>query len=206
MAHEIYGPFVPGESPFRTKGTAYLGLLASFDRRVPGGSKAVLARLENPDTITFFSQRFLASSTYDILPLLEASQLAAKVAGTPWREFVRGGARFQAERDLNGVYKVLLRVASVRLVVERIPRILGQYFNFGEVDGSFVGEKRYEARVRGVPRSVGVWLSAIGEGFVPVLMEAAGAKEVAVLIHPFATDGRVQGMETLTTRFSVSWI
>jgi hypothetical protein len=205
MRHEIYGPFEPGESPFRTKGTSYLGLVASFDRRVPGGSKAVFARLEDPRVAAFFGQKFLAGSSYDILPLLEASMTAAKVANVPWREFVRGGARFQAERDLNGVYRVLLRVASARLVVERLPRILVQYFNFCEVDGRFSGEKRYEARLRGVPRPVAPWLSWIGEGFVPVLMEAAGAPNAAVLVHPFEPEGEVRGMPTSTTRFSISW-
>lgn len=205
MAHEIYGPFAPGESPFRTKGTAYLGLLASFDRRVPGGSKAVLERLTDPRVAAFFGRRFLASSMYDVLPLLEASMLAAKIAGVPWREFVRGGARFQAERDLSGVYRMLLRVASPTLVVERLARILVQYFDFGEVEGEFTGMTRFEARVRGVPRPVAPWLTAIGEGFIPVVMKAAGAQKTSVLVHPFEPSGHVRGMEVASARFRVTW-
>lgn len=204
-ADDIYGPFAPGESPFRTKGTGYLGLFDSFDRRVPGGKKAVFARLADPRVAAFFAQRFLASSTYDLLPLLDASMTAAKITNVPWREFVRGGARIQAERDLDGVYKVLLRVASARLVVERLPRILVQYFNFGAVEGRFSGEKRFEARIRGVPRPVAPWLTAIGEGFVPVVMQAAGAASSVVLVHPFEHDGEAHGMETTSARFSVSW-
>jgi hypothetical protein len=204
--HELYGPFTPGTSPFRTKGTAYQGLCASFDRRVPGGSTAVFSRLEDPVVGRFFDQQFLAGSTYDILPLLEASMLAAKVASQPWREFVRGGAAFQAERDLNGVYKVLLKLASPRLVVERLPRVLVQYFNFGRVSGSFSGKTRYEASAHGIPKPVAPWLAAVGEGFIPKVMTAAGAKEVAVLAHPFERDGTEQGMDILSTRFSVTWL
>ena len=204
--HPLYGPFRPGESPFRIKGTAYQGLFASFDQRVPGGSKGVLARLEDPTVARFFEQPFLAGSTYDLLPLLEASQLAARVAGVPWREFVKGGARLQAERDLRGIYRMLLKLASPRMLVERLPRLLVQYFTFGSVEGRFSGETRFEGAARGIPAPVAPWLAAICEGFVPTVMAAAGAPDSAVLIHPFEEDGEEQGMALLTTRFSVSWI
>jgi hypothetical protein len=206
VTHEIYGPFEPGQSPFRAKGTTYLALYASFDKRVPGGSEAVFSRIEDARVIAFFEQRFLASSTYDILPMLEASKLAAKIAGAPWREFVRGGAKFTAERDLNGVYRVLLKLASPRMVVERLPRILVQYFTFGHVEGHFSGPTRYEAIARGIPKPVAPWLTHAAEGFVPTVMGAAGAKDAAVIVHPFDVEDHVQGMEMHTTRFSVSWV
>lgn len=206
MTHPIFGDFAPGTSPFRAKGTVYQGLFASFDRRVPGGSRAVLERIEDRDVLAFFDQRFLAGSTYDVLPLLEASQVSSRVAGIPWREFVRGGARFQAERDLNGVYKVLLRLAAPRIVVERLPRVLIQYFNFGKVSGSFSGPTRYEAAAHAIPRPVAPWLGAVAEGFIPHVMTAAGAKEVAVIVHPFTSDGEAHGMELLAARFSVTWV
>jgi hypothetical protein len=184
----------------------YQGLFASFDRRVPGGSRAVLERIEDRDVLEFFDQPFLAGSTYDVLPLLEASQVSARVAGVPWREFVRGGAKLQAERDLNGVYRVLLRLASAKMVVERLPRVLIQYFNFGRVRGSFSAETRYDATVHAIPKPVAPWLSAGAEGFIPHVMSAAGAKDVTVIVHPFATDGEAHGMELLAARFSVTWL
>jgi hypothetical protein len=205
--HDLYGPFVPGASPFRAKGTAYRGLIASLDSRVPGGSAAVFERLKDPDTKAFFAQTFLAGSTYDVLPLLEASMLAAKVAGQAWFPFVRGGAKFQADRDLNGVYKVMLRLASPRLVVERLPRVLVQYFNFGSVAGEFsaASKTRYEASAHGIPKPVAPWLATIAEGFIPVVMSAAGAMKTSVLVHPFERESSVQGMDVCTARFSITW-
>lgn len=201
----IYGTFEVGASPFRVKGVAYQGLRASFDARVPGGLEGVVARIDRPELTAFFAQPFLPSSTYDILPLLEASQSAARACGTPWREFVRAGSRLQAERDLGGVYRTLLRLASPRMVVDRIPRILTQYLSFGEVKGALTADTHWEAESRGIPQPVSSWMHAIAEGFVPVLLEAAGAKDVAMVFRPFSVEGRSAGVDLIHARFSVTW-
>ena len=205
MRHEVYGPFVPGESPFKVKGVAYQGLVASFDGRVPGGYAGVLEKIADPEAHAFLAQRFLAGSTYDILPLLEASMTAARVAGIPWREFVRGGARRQAERDLNGVYRMFLRLASAGMVVERLPRILVQYLTFGQLEGEQIGPTRYEAKIAGIPKVVSPWLDCVGEGFVPFVMSAAGAKSARFVIHPNEPGGDVRGMELVNARFAIVW-
>ncbi len=205
MRHELYGPFVPGEGPFRVKGVVYQGLVASFDARVPGGSVGVFSSLDDPDTKRFFETRFLAGSTYDFLPLLEASMAAARIAGQSWREFVRGGARLQAERDMKGVYRMFLKLASPSLVVERLPRILMQYFAFGRVSGELAKPGRYEARIEGIPKPVSPWLGAAAEGFMPFVMATAGAKDLRFVIHPSSSSGDVRGMELVTTRFAIIW-
>lgn len=205
MRSELYGPFVPGEGPFRVKGVAYQGLIASFDARVPGKAAGVFAKLEDPDARRFFEQPFLAGSTYDIFPLLDASQLAARVVDQSWREFVRGGARLQAERDLKGVYRLFLKLATPSLVVERLPRILVQYFAFGSLSGELVSKTRYEARVRGVPKQVATWLGSVGEGFVPVVMSTTGAAEPRFVIHPSEPDGSAHGIDLVSARFAIVW-
>ncbi len=207
LEREIYGPFAFGQSPYRVKGLAYLGLRDSFDKRVPGGMRGVVARIGRTEVEAFFEQHFLPSSTYDILPLIEASQTAARICGVPWREFVRVGSRLQAERDLNGVYRAFLRLATPKLVVDRIPRILMQYMTFGAVEGQMTAPRRFEGVSRGLPRPVAPWMLAIAEGFVPILLETAGAKDAALLSHPpTVEEGSGAGLEHLTTRFSVSWV
>ncbi|MCA9590501.1 MAG: hypothetical protein KC657_34595 [Myxococcales bacterium] len=197
---------LPGSSPFRTKGVAYQGLFESFDARVPGGARGAIALLPR-ETQTFFDQPFLAGSMYDILPLLELSRQGALLCDVSWREFVREGARRQADRDTRGVYRFMLRVASPKLVVERLPRVMVQYFDFGDVSGEHdpEGRLRYEASVRDLPEPVAPWLSAVGEGFIPVVMERAGARDVSVLVHPSRPCGVRAGVRLLEARFAVKW-
>jgi hypothetical protein len=185
---------------------AYQGLLESFDARVPGGAKEAIALL-SPETAAFFDQPFLAGSMYDILPLLDLSRQGALLCQVSWREFVREGARRQAERDTSGVYRFMLRLASPKLVVERLPRVMVQYFDFGEVSGEHdpEGRTRFDASVRGLPEPVAPWLSAVGEGFIPVVMRRAGARDVSVLVHPPRPCGLQAGVRLLEARFAVKW-
>lgn len=197
--------FAPGESPFRTKGNVYRALLESADKRVPGGKAAVLAQIEDPALRAFYEQRFLAASTYDIFPLIPFGMAGAKLAGVPYPEFVRRGAELTARRDMNGVYRVILKLASPDMVVARLPRILAQYFAFGEIDGRFNGTRRYEATARGLPRAIANWLTHISQGFIPVVMEQAGARDVSIAIRAPIDSGVAHGVTLVTVSFEVSW-
>ncbi len=195
----------PGESPFRTKGNVYRALLESADARVPGGRDAVLARIDDPALAKFFAQPFLAASTYDVLPLVPFGMLGAKIAGVAYPEFVRGGAAFTAKRDMRGIYKVLLKLASPSAVVQRLPRILIQYFDFGKIEGRFTSERAYEATATGIPQPLVVWLMNVAYGFIPVVLESAGARDVAVVIKPSEPEREVQGIPLVRSAFVVTW-
>ena len=165
--------FTAGASPYRVKGHVYRGLFESTEKRCPGGVAAVLPRLGDEELAAFFQQKFLAASFYDLLPLLEFGREAAHLAGVPYSTYVRGGARLQAEKDVNGLYRAMLRLASPSLVVARMPRVVMQYMTFGNATGRMVAERTYEILVRGVPEPVQVWLIAAAEGFVPFVLETA---------------------------------
>lgn len=198
-------PFEPGASPFRVKGTTYLGLLGRFERDVPGGIRNVLDRIDDPRVAEFLGQPFLPSSMYDIFPLLDAGIVGARIVGKSYRTFVREGAAYQADRDMSGVYRVLLRLASPRRAVERIPRIFMQYVDFGDIGGSLTSDTRFEGVISGIPQPVCPWIQGVFEGFTPVVLRRAGATQASVIFRPFEpqrTTGRVQLM---TAAMSVSW-
>jgi hypothetical protein len=197
--------FAPGESPFRTKGNVYRALFESADKRVPGGLAAVLAQIDDPALRAFYDQTFLAASTYDIFPLIPFGQAGAKLAGVPYPEFVRRGAELTATRDMNGIYRVILKLASPEMVVARLPRILAQYFDFGDIDGKFNGSRRYEATARGLPRTIALWLTNIAQGFIPVVLEQAGARNVSLAIRAPLDSGVEHGVTVVTVSFEVRW-
>lgn len=197
--------YAAGESPFRAKGNVYRALLESADRRVPGGHRAVIAHLTDPALVRFFAQPFLAGASFDLLPLVPFGVVGARLASMSYPEFVRGGAAFTAERDMRGIYKFLLRFASPAAMVQRLPKILLQYFNFGKVEGRFLSERSYQALVSDVPQPVNLWLMNVAHGFMPVVMKAAGARDVALKVGQATTDSHRHGVEMLRATFTITW-
>lgn len=200
-------PFAPGESPFRAKGNVYKALFDSADMRVPGGRHAVLEdiRREDATLAKFYEQPFLAASSYDVLPVIPYGMVGARIAGVSYPEFVRGGAAFTARRDMNGIYKVLLKLASPDAVVKRLPRILIQYFNFGKVEGRSTSPRSYEAIATAIPKPVLLWVANAAQGFIPVVMSAAGARDVDVKLGPPEPDRREHGIMLYRASFEVHW-
>jgi hypothetical protein len=197
--------FAPGESPFRAKGNVYLGLFESTNSRCPGGVSAVLERIESPDLVAFYNQPFVAAVWYDILPLLTFSVQAARLAGKPHLPYVREGARFQARRDMNGVYRFFLKLATTRMLVERLPRVHSQYFNFGKSIGQKLEGERAEIVGRQIPEPLAPWMLAVIEGFVPEVMVAHGARDVVARLDPFQPDGELHGVPAVRSRLVLTW-
>jgi hypothetical protein len=197
--------FAPGESPFRAKGNVYRGVLESADERVPGGRSAVFARLDDPKLQEFFRQTFLAASTYDILPLVAFGEAGAQLTGVTHAEFVRVGAAFTARRDMRGIYKVLLKLASPSAVVQRLPRVLSQYFDFGKIEGRITDERTYEGKTYGIPRPLVSWIMNVTHGFVPVVMASAGARDVTIEIGLVEVEREQQGVDLMKGSFVVRW-
>jgi hypothetical protein len=197
--------FPPGASPFRAKGNVYLGMLESTNARCPGGVSAVLERVESPELHEFYAQPFVAALWYDLLPLLPFSVQAARLAGRPHLQYVRDGARFQANRDVNGVYRFFLKLATPKMLVERLPRVFSQYFDFGKIEGFKLDGNRAEIHGRMIPEPLGAWMFACVEGFVPQLMTIHGAKDVSARLDPLQPDGELHGVPTIHTRLVLTW-
>src|SRR5262249_31806815 len=123
----------PLRSEFRAKGVMYRGVVAYLDAHVPGGVAAAVASMHD-DHQAFFGQTFLASSWYDIAPLVPFVDAASRAVGTGFLDLMRAVSVAQAERDMGGIYRVLLALASPDMVVERLPRTAGQYFDFVKVE------------------------------------------------------------------------
>src|SRR6185312_17279254 len=100
-----------GESAFHVKGVIYLGTRAFFDAQVPGGYAGLVSAIHDPALRAFFTQPFLASSWYDVLPVAPLIEIEARVMGLSLEDYLGRRTLFQADRDMGGVYKYLLRAA-----------------------------------------------------------------------------------------------
>jgi hypothetical protein len=198
-------PFAPGASPFRLKGTGYRGHMQYAEANVPGGVSAMIAGLRDPRLRAFFEQPFLASSWYDILPLLPAGRVCAKLLGTSYDEYLRTRTRYQARTDLSGIYSVLLKVFSTESVALRLPRIMSQYFDFARVETAVEGRDHVACSTYGLPRILYPWYLPVVTIYVATALEIAGTPGVSVTSAPTEPDGAIAGAATVRFRWSIRW-
>jgi hypothetical protein len=198
-------PVPPGKSPFRIKGHAYAGNLAYVEEHVPGGLEAVLRLITDRALNDFLRQRFLASSWYDVLPIVALGEAAAEVAGIAPTEQIARSARAQAERDINGIYRMLLRLASPAMIMARLPKVASQYFDFVTAEVVEVAPKKWRSTGHGVlPFAVDAYRSTT-EAFLRRALETAGAKNLQHRWLPPVPDGEKHGHAVLAVTREISW-
>jgi len=147
------------------------------DQHVPGGTAAVQRNVDT-GTAAFFDQIFLGSTMYDVMPVIAFSAAAAKLVDLPHMEFVKRISVWQAEHDLQGVYKLFVRALPPEAVALRLPKLALKYFDFGEATTKMLGERCCLAELRGIPMEIESWVQACIYGYVPVALGLAGAKSV----------------------------
>jgi hypothetical protein len=198
--------FAPGRGPFHVKGTAYIGLLDHCATHVKGGLDAILAKFgEDEALVAFFRQRFLAGSWYDVGPSILLTQAAAVVAGVAHLDLLRQQARAQAERDIHGVYRLLLKLARPEMIMARLPRAAGRYFDFVRAEVSELRPGCWESRAHGVPAMAQHSYMAGTEAFVVKALELSGAKEVKHRWLPPEPEGQAHGVDVMCLRREVGW-
>lgn len=210
MASTLKMPAVipAGESPFRVKGLVYQGLAEYFEKKVPGGNEAVVARAAREDTTgtvgRFLATTFVPGSWYDALPLATLTEAGSRVRGATHAKVVREAAAFVARRDLGGVYRALLVAAKPEAVASRLPGLAMRYFEFGSADGTLVGPQTMVARRGGVPEVFARWLVWATEGFVPTALSMAGALDVRVTASEPRRESN-PGQMTVQIEFRIAW-
>jgi hypothetical protein len=200
-----YGRFAPGESPFRVKGVTYRNFFDLAAERIPGGRAALLDALGDPALRRFAEQPFLPSSLYDTLPTVPLCQAAAQLLGLSNDEFVRQLSRYSAERDTKGVYRMLLRLVSPAMVMERTPAAAKQYFNFVTATVEKLGPKKYRTRARGVPQFIAQFYMLVTESFLRHALTLAGAHNVQHEWGRPEPDGEREGVPLVVVQRQMSW-
>ncbi len=122
-------PRPAGENPFRVKGHGLRARMAVYDRVVPGGSRAVLAAIDDPGVREYLSAPILAASWYDLFAHAYLDVVAAELRKMPASESVATASALQAKDDARGIYKFLLKLVSPHVLVKKLGAISSQYFD-----------------------------------------------------------------------------
>lgn len=198
-------PFAIGTSPFRVKGVAYRGHVEYVEQHVPGGLAAQTEAFARPELGKFFEQKFLAASFYDVVPLAAAGFVCARLVGSTFSAFVRTRSQWQASKDIEGVYRVLLKLASAEMVARRLPKMVGQYFNFGEAVVTESQAGRVHGSLERVPGPLVPWYLGVIEPYVETALRTAGAREPKIKALTPRPQGVEAGIETFSVPYELSW-
>ncbi len=198
-------PMPAGASPFHVKGHVYQKMFEDFESTVDGGVATLVARSGEPGLDEFVQQKFMTGGWYDALPMMPLSIAHARACGVPLHAHLRDRGRWVAERDIPGIYRVLLRLASPELVVSRLPRAATQYFDFGACDVETLRPGVAHATLRGVPQSLVPLVAATTEGFVGAALEIAGARTVNVRCIDTPRDAARDAIATMLVRLEIAW-
>jgi uncharacterized protein (TIGR02265 family) len=197
--------FPPGKSPFHVKGVVYRNFFDYLEEKLPDGRARLLSALEDEALRSYADQPFLASSYYDVVPTVALCEAAAALLRQPFAAFVREFSSRAAERDTSGIYRMLLRLVSPQMVMERTPAAAKQYFDFVEATVEKLGPKSYRTSARGIPEVLAPFYMLVTEAFLTHALELAGAKRPLTRWLPRRPDGVREGVPLSQLQREVSW-
>lgn len=206
-------PFVPpkhrkqlGESPFRIRGSVYAGYVEAITKNVPGGMPTICAQIGHKASGDFLRDTiFLATSTYDIEPLMYLIPIIAGFNRTPIDKFIRDRSRAAADRDIVSTYRAQLRSASPEEMATRLPRIFTRYFEPCRADSMSVDAISSEMRFSGLPAFALNFYIWPNEGFVTGALESVGAKDVRFAWSTPLPDGELEGAALQSISCRLTW-
>ena len=197
-------PFSPGRSPFRQKGSAYLGDFEMLDATVRGGFAQVL-REAAPEVRDFLSQKFHPSDWYDVLPNPYMQLAAATLRGVSFEQHQRDTGKWHAARAIRGVYRALLSCLSNESVALWGPRISTIYHEFGKCRTEAAGERVVRCLRTGVPQALVGWLAPTIIGFTETALVLAGAKSALLRFDEPEPDGDASKYPLFRLAGRVAW-
>ena len=133
-----------------------------------------------PELARFFDQPFLAASRYDVFPLAQAGVACGQLTRLGFFEFVKIRAHYQADQDLKGVYSFVLKLTTAEAVAKRLPTLLFQFFNFGEVERVDTSRDALEAVLTGVPEPLAPWVGNVTREYLHRALSTAARRSVEV--------------------------
>lgn len=198
-------PFEPGASPFHIKGLMYYGIIKHAQHRIPGGLEALREALPTDGLRRFVDEPFIAASWYDVFPIMPITATVARLAGKPVADFVSQRTARQAEKDIRGMYRFLLKMTSAQTLAKNLPRVTSQVFDFGDVDITRAEKGSVRAVRTGLPETLAAWYAAIAVAYIGRAMELGGVKSPRMIPSTPEPDGRRDGVPVVRLPFELTW-
>jgi hypothetical protein len=199
-------PFKPGTSPFRINGVFYLGLRRYIEERTPRGLDGLVATLDDADLAAFARQPFLATSFYDLLPIVPITEALARLQKKSFAEFVRRRSRAQAIADCDGVYRAYIgRPGSERELLDGIVKTSGRIYDFGAIEYTHPRPGLADITRTEVPDPALNWYQVSTTEYLSAILEHAHLPIVRVHCYKKELARTVQGCKVWRISFRAEW-
>ena len=153
----------------------------------------------------FFGQQFLASTHYDIYPLVAAATPCGALCGISAQAFVEKRSRDQAPRHLAGVYSFVLAMVPTASVARRLPQLLHQVLDFGTSEVTFDEPGLVRATLSGIPEAIALWLGTVMSGYGEAALRASGASRASFAVSAPQYVGMARGVRMARCEIEISW-
>jgi hypothetical protein len=199
-------PFKPGTSPFRINGVFYIGVHRYIEERTPHGFEGLAAALDDAELVAFARQTFLATSFYDLLPIVPITEALARIQKRAFAEFVRRRARAQAQADCDGVYRAFIgRSGSERDLLDGLVKTSGRIYDFGAIEYSHVRPGLADIVRTEVPDPALGWYQVSTAEYFAAVLEHANLSAVHVHCYKKELAHAVQGCKVWRLAFRAEW-
>ena len=194
-----------GESPFKAKGSLYLGTQKFFNKNVPGGLAALVEAIGPGRLADFIGQRFMPALWYDVLVAPTLICYEAKVLNLSVDDYSLRRTTWQVEQDSGGIYRFVLIFTSPRFVMDRLPIMMSQMFDFCDLQFERLGEAERVIHFRGIPAPLEGWMRFSLGLYIEIVLKRAGAKTVDVRFLPSESMEAKAGVARLHLTYRVNW-
>lgn len=197
--------FAFGKSPFHVKGVLFQGTQAFFEQNVQGGVATLASEITQPELREFIQGNFLTAGWYDVMPVPALIAYEARALRMGLAEYLLHRTRYQAKRDLGGVYGWVLRIATPSMVVTRLPRVMSQMFDFATTEVVRETDHEVEMRFAGIPAVLEQWLHTAIVVYAETALKLAGARSVETSPPRVESAKDVDGVRVVTLSCRVTW-
>ncbi len=188
---------------FEVKGRALVATMRMLGK-APGGASSILGTMSADDQ-AYFGELFLEAGWYAMDPYVRIMATIAGARGLSVREWMRMQADRTAASDVEGIYRMSLKSASLGDMAKRLPRAFNRYFQPCNAVLMKLGDDFADFELRVIPTKHAEFFRGINEGFVVGALRYAGANKPRVRYgDPVAGDAH-EGEATLTMPFRASF-
>jgi serine/threonine protein kinase len=198
-------PCEPGSSTFHIKGVAYKSVVRFAETKLRGGLHALDAEMGDPRISAFIRQPFLASSRYDILPMLPVTVAVVRILGKSLELFAIEQGVAQARNDARYVFRRAFEDMTDETLPASLARFATQYYEAGEVTAELVAPGHVVLHHRRLPAYVVPWVAAIDGAYMEELLRLKGAPSVKAIPRPPIEAGTRKGVAVADVDTDLRW-
>jgi hypothetical protein len=173
--------------------------------KIDGGVGVLAASMRDATLRDYITQTFLASTFYDLLPLVAASAAAANLTNAQLDLFAQNQGRAQANYDADHAFRAFVQGRSIDDFPSRCKLIATRYFDFGEWEANTFSPGTVTFVVKGIPAWASPWLSPLLGGYASTMVQYVARKNASCTVYPTRRDATTDGIQTVIVEMDISF-